>query len=103
MRLPSVSRIRTWVLARMDRVWSQLAPRKQVGELGAVAVDMVRSRRELVLENAVLRHQVNESRPHQGAWPTHTGGTRKGHRPVQADHGHERARWTSRRLPQGSV
>ena len=43
----------------MDRVWSQLAPRKQVGELAAVAVDMVRSRRELVLENAVLRHQVN--------------------------------------------
>jgi hypothetical protein len=43
----------------VERVWSQLAPRKQAGELGAVAVDMVRSRRELVLENAVLRHQVN--------------------------------------------
>jgi putative transposase len=59
MRLPSVSRIRTWVVVRVERVWSQLAPRKQAGELGAVAVDMVRSRRELVLENAVLRHQVN--------------------------------------------
>src|SRR5215470_16581419 len=59
MRLPSVSRIRTWILARMERVWSQLAPRKQVGEIAAVASDLVRSRRELVLENAVLRHQVN--------------------------------------------
>jgi hypothetical protein len=59
MRLSSVSRIRTWVLARMERVWSQLAPRKQVGELAAIAVDLVRPRRELVLENAVLRHQVN--------------------------------------------
>src|SRR5882672_6966268 len=59
MRLPSVSRIRTWVLAGMERLWSQLAPRRQAGEIIAVAVDAVRSRRELVLENAVLRHQVN--------------------------------------------
>ena len=43
----------------MDRLWSQLAPRKQAGEIAAVAVDALRSRRELVLENAVLRHQVN--------------------------------------------
>jgi transposase InsO family protein len=43
----------------MERLWSQLAPRKQVGELASVVVDAVRSRRELVLENAVLRHQVN--------------------------------------------
>jgi hypothetical protein len=31
----------------------------QAGESAAVAVDAVRPRRELVLENAVLRHQVN--------------------------------------------
>jgi hypothetical protein len=43
----------------MERLWSQLAPRKQAGEIAAVAVDAVRSRRELVLENAVLRNQVN--------------------------------------------
>jgi hypothetical protein len=43
----------------MERLWSQLAPRKQAGEIAAVAVDAIRSRRELVLENAVLRHQVN--------------------------------------------
>src|SRR5215468_2292192 len=59
MRLPSTSRIRTWVLARMERLWSRLAPRMQASEIAAVAVDAVRSRRELVLENAVLRHQVN--------------------------------------------
>src|SRR5215471_1335497 len=59
MRLPSASRIQTWVLARMERLWSRLAPRRQASEIAAVAVDAVRSRRELVLENAVLRHQVN--------------------------------------------
>jgi hypothetical protein len=46
--------------ARRERLWPQLAPRKQVGEIAAVvAVDAVRPRRELVLENAVLRHQVS--------------------------------------------
>jgi hypothetical protein len=43
----------------MERLWPQLAPRKQAGEIAAVAVDAVRPRRELVLENAVLRHQVS--------------------------------------------
>src|SRR5678815_608171 len=59
MRLPSVSGIPTWVLAGMERLWSQLAPRRAASEIANVAVDAVRSRRELVLENAVLRHQVN--------------------------------------------
>lgn len=43
----------------MARLWSQLAPRRQAREIAAVAVDAVRSRRELVLENAVLCHRVN--------------------------------------------
>jgi hypothetical protein len=46
----------------MERLWSQLAqraPRQETSEVAAVAVDAVRSRRELVLENAVLRHQLN--------------------------------------------
>jgi hypothetical protein len=34
-------------------------PRKQANEIAGVVVDMVRPRSELVLENAVLRHQVN--------------------------------------------
>lgn len=59
MRLPSIARIRPWILARMERLWWQLAPRRQTSELAAVAVDTVRPRRELVLENAVLRHQVS--------------------------------------------
>jgi hypothetical protein len=57
-------------------VWSQLAPREQVGELASIAVDAVLSRRERVLENAVLRHQVNvlrrgSKRPklHCTRWP----------------------------------
>jgi hypothetical protein len=44
----------------MERLWSQLAPRKQVGELASVAVDAVRSRRELV------QRYFNGSRPPQG-------------------------------------
>src|SRR5678815_4183358 len=64
MRLPSVSGIPTWVLAGMERLWSQLAPRRAASEIANVAVDAVRSRRELVLENAVLRHQVNVLRRH---------------------------------------
>jgi transposase InsO family protein len=43
----------------LERLWSQLTPPRQAGEIAAIAVDAMRSRRELVLENAVLRHQVN--------------------------------------------
>ncbi|HEX7841182.1 MAG TPA: hypothetical protein VF469_27075 [Kofleriaceae bacterium] len=59
MRLPTTSRIRTWLLVGAERLWSQLTPHRQASEIAAVAVDAMRSRRELVLENAVLRHQVN--------------------------------------------
>jgi len=43
----------------VGRLWSQLTPRKSASEIVGVAVDAIRSRRELVIENAVLRHQVN--------------------------------------------
>lgn len=45
----------------MKRLWSQWVPHRAVSEIAAaaVAVDTVRSRRELVIENAMLRHQVN--------------------------------------------
>jgi hypothetical protein len=56
--------MRTWVLARLEQLWSQLAPRRSASEIAAVAMDAVRSRRDLVLENAVLRHQVNVLRRH---------------------------------------
>jgi hypothetical protein len=42
----------------VGRLWSQLAPRRSASEIAGVAVDAVRSRRELIIENAVLRHQV---------------------------------------------
>jgi hypothetical protein len=41
------------------RMWSQLAPRKFANEMARVAMGALRSRRELVIENAVLRHQIN--------------------------------------------
>jgi len=43
----------------VGRLWSQLTLRKSASEIVGVAVDAIRSRRELVIENAVLRHQVN--------------------------------------------
>jgi hypothetical protein len=43
----------------VGRLWSQLAPRRSASEIAGVAVDAVQSRRELIIENAVLRHQVN--------------------------------------------
>src|ERR1700759_5650280 len=58
MRLPSVTRIRTWLLGRVGRLWSQLAPRRSASEIAGIAVDAVRSRPELIIKNAVLRHQV---------------------------------------------
>ena len=66
--LASVSRIRTWIPASMERLWSQLA-RHTASEIAAVAVDVVRSRRELVLENAVLRRHVNVLRRHNNKRP----------------------------------
>jgi hypothetical protein len=50
---------RTWVVGRVGRLWSQLAPHRSASEIAGVAVDAVRSRRELIIENAILRHQVN--------------------------------------------
>jgi putative transposase len=43
----------------MERLWSQLAPHREAGEIASVAVDALQRRRELVIENAVLRQQVN--------------------------------------------
>jgi hypothetical protein len=45
MRLPSVTRIRTWVVGCVERLWSQPAPRRSASEIAGVAVDVVRSGR----------------------------------------------------------
>ena len=50
------SRIRTWVLAPMERLWSQLAPRKQASEIAGVVVDTVRPRRGLVWKTFLRTH-----------------------------------------------
>jgi len=59
MRFISVARITAWARCTAARVWSSLAPRGSASEIAAVVGDACRSRRELVVENAVLRHQVN--------------------------------------------
>jgi hypothetical protein len=42
MRLPMTLRIRTWLLAGAERLWSQLTPRRQASEIAAVAMDAMR-------------------------------------------------------------
>ena len=42
MRALIVLRIRTWLLADMERLWSQWAPRRAAGEIAAVAMDGAR-------------------------------------------------------------
>jgi hypothetical protein len=59
MRAPIVSRIRTWLLAGMERLWSQLAPAQGSRRDRIRRRGRLRRRRELVIENAVFRHQVN--------------------------------------------
>lgn len=60
MRLPSVtSNPGRGSLVALERLWSRLSPHRSASEIAGVAVDAVRSRRELIIENAVLRHQVN--------------------------------------------
>ena len=77
MSLSSVPRIGTWILGRVGRLWSLLAPRRSVNEIAGVAVDAVRSRE--LLDHVLLvddqhlasllrrfKGYFNESRPHQG-------------------------------------
>ncbi len=54
-----MSSIATHILAFVRRLWSRFAPLPVVVEPLRVAADLCcRSRRELVLENAILRHQL---------------------------------------------
>jgi len=45
-----------WVRSRVDAIWQVVAPHPGPGVVGGAEVDIVRSRRELILENALLRH-----------------------------------------------
>ena len=47
-----------WVWSRAGAIWRAVAPHAGPGVESGTAGDIVRGRRELVLENAMLRHQV---------------------------------------------
>ena len=47
-----------WVRSRAGVIWKAVAPHDGPGVLRGVAADVVRSRKELVIENALLRHQI---------------------------------------------
>jgi len=47
-----------WVRSRADAIWKAVAPHGGPSGASGVAADIVRSRRELVIENALLRQQV---------------------------------------------
>jgi hypothetical protein len=47
-----------WVRSGVGAIWRAVAPHAGPGVAGGVAAQIIRTRRELVLENAMLRHQV---------------------------------------------
>jgi hypothetical protein len=47
-----------WVRSRPGAMWKAVAPHGGPSGVRGVASDIVRSRRELVIENAMLRHQI---------------------------------------------
>jgi putative transposase len=47
-----------WARSRVDAILKAVAPHSGPGVAGGAAVDIVRRRRELVIENAMLRHQI---------------------------------------------
>src|SRR5438552_2956593 len=47
-----------WARSTAGAIWRLVAPHGGPGMAGGAAADAARSRRELVMENAMLRHQV---------------------------------------------
>jgi hypothetical protein len=47
-----------WARSRADAIWKAVSPHGGPSGASGVAADTVRSRRELVIENALLRQQV---------------------------------------------
>src|SRR5271157_1638995 len=54
-----LSQIADWIRHVAQRIWNRLRPRSSGSQIMGMAVDVSRSRREMVIENAVLRHQIN--------------------------------------------
>ena len=60
MNLTTISRIGGWSRRLAARAWDRLRPHTSgVGEIAGIAADACRTRRELIVENAMLRHQIN--------------------------------------------
>ena len=58
MNVLVVSPVANWIRQTARRLWSWVGPLPETAEPVGLAVDLVRSRRDLILENAVLRHQL---------------------------------------------
>jgi hypothetical protein len=59
MTSPLLTRVADWIRDVARRIWRRLSPRSSGSEVVGVAADVVRSRRDLIIENAMLRHQIN--------------------------------------------
>jgi hypothetical protein len=58
MRLLSMTRITAWTRRMLRGAWSTLGPHRHTASIVATGADLCRSRRDLLIENAVLRHQL---------------------------------------------
>ncbi len=59
MKSPLLTRVADWIRHVAQRIWRSLSPRSSGCEVVGVTADVVRSRRDLIIENAMLRHQIN--------------------------------------------
>src|SRR5512135_2185473 len=59
MTLLSIPRMTAWARRAARRLWSKLDVRSAGSEFVGIAADACRPRHELVVENALLRHQLN--------------------------------------------
>jgi hypothetical protein len=55
-----LSQIADWIRHAAQQIWHSVRPHSSSGEIVGMAVDLSRFPRDLVIENAVLRHQVSK-------------------------------------------
>jgi hypothetical protein len=54
-----LSQVAGWIRHAAQRIWHSLRPLSSGSEIVGIVVDVSRSRRDLVIENAVLRQPIN--------------------------------------------
>lgn len=59
MNLTTISRVGAWFRRLATRAWDRLRPHAGVGEIAGIAADACRTRRDLIVQNAMMRHQIN--------------------------------------------